>query len=243
MKPRLLLILHRRMGLISALFVMLLSLTGLILHYSTGLRLDSSFIDSPALVDWYGIEVPDITVNYQAGGSHLAQLDNSLFLNARPIPGNFAELQGLVTTDFGFAAATADQIILLTGAGELVEVLGSVHGVPAPIEAIGSTASGQVYLQALGETVLADLDALQWLPRPGVPAGITWQQPEPSPPALREQIRAGYTGSLISWERLLLDIHSGRILGGIGVILVDLMAILFLLMALTGIWIWSKRRP
>ena len=48
--------------------------------------------------------------------------------------------------------------------------------------------------------------------------------------------------SLISWERLLLDIHSGRVLGSLGVVLVDLMALLFMLMAASGVWIWSRRR-
>jgi len=40
----------------------------------------------------------------------------------------------------------------------------------------------------------------------------------------------------------LLDIHSGRVLGSLGVVLVDLMALLFMLMAASGAWIWSRRR-
>ena len=40
----------------------------------------------------------------------------------------------------------------------------------------------------------------------------------------------------------MLDLHSGRILGSWGVYLVDAAAILFMLLAITGVWLWGKRR-
>jgi hypothetical protein len=243
MKQRSLLILHRRMGLISALFLMLLSLTGLILHYSVGLRLDSRFIDSRALVNWYGIELPEISASYAAGNSRLSQLENRLFFNSNALPGNFPPLRGLVATDFGFAAASSNQLILLTDEGEIVEVLNSDYGVPAPINRLASNSDGEIYLDAAAETWRADPDSLQFEAGSTLPATLAWSEASAIPEPLRQQILTDYAASLISWERVLLDIHSGRILGSLGVILVDVMAILFFLMAATGIWIWSRRRP
>jgi hypothetical protein len=47
----------------------------------------------------------------------------------------------------------------------------------------------------------------------------------------------------ISWQRLLLDLHSGRWFGAYGVWLVDLAAVILLFLALSGCWIWfSKTR-
>jgi len=51
-----------------------------------------------------------------------------------------------------------------------------------------------------------------------------------------------YRGKGLPGERVILDIHSGRILGYVGVLLVDFMAILFLLLAMSGIWMWYKYR-
>ena len=62
MNQRLLRLLHRRMGITSALFVILLTVTGLLLQHSPILKLDTSYIQSPALVDWYGIEAPNVEI-------------------------------------------------------------------------------------------------------------------------------------------------------------------------------------
>ena len=51
-----------------------------------------------------------------------------------------------------------------------------------------------------------------------------------------------YRGRGLSMEKLILDVHSGRILGRFGVILVDLAAVLFLLLSITGTWIWIRRK-
>ena len=42
-------------------------------------------------------------------------------------------------------------------------------------------------------------------------------------------------------ERVLLDLHSGRIFGEAGVWLVDAAALLFLLLAGSGLWLWGRR--
>jgi hypothetical protein len=243
MKQRSLLILHRRMGLISALFLMLLSLTGLVLHYSVGLRLDSRFIDSRALVSWYGIELPEFSASFAAADRRLSQLENRLFFDSTALPGNFPPLRGLAPTDFGFAAASSNQLILLTDEGDIVEVLDADYGVPAPIERLASNADGELYLEVGSDIWQADPDSLQFQALVTAPATLVWSEASVVPDNLQQQILADYAASLITWERLLLDIHSGRILGNLGVILVDVMAILFFLMAATGIWIWSRRRP
>ena len=49
-------------------------------------------------------------------------------------------------------------------------------------------------------------------------------------------------GSGLPVERVLLDLHSGRIFGKPGVYVVDAAAILFLVLAASGVWLWGKRR-
>jgi uncharacterized iron-regulated membrane protein len=41
---------------------------------------------------------------------------------------------------------------------------------------------------------------------------------------------------------VLLDLHSGRIVGGWGIYLVDIIALLFIIIAITGIWMWWYKK-
>ncbi len=40
----------------------------------------------------------------------------------------------------------------------------------------------------------------------------------------------------------MLDLHNGRIFGGFGVFLIDAAAVLFLILAVTGVWMWARSR-
>ncbi|MCB2385418.1 PepSY-associated TM helix domain-containing protein [Thalassolituus alkanivorans] len=46
----------------------------------------------------------------------------------------------------------------------------------------------------------------------------------------------------ISWQRVLLDLHSGRWFGSWGVWVVDVAALILLFLALSGAWIWFSRK-
>jgi uncharacterized iron-regulated membrane protein len=55
-------------------------------------------------------------------------------------------------------------------------------------------------------------------------------------------LQRSYRGIGLSAERVMLDLHSGRILGRAGVYLVDAAAIVFLLLAVSGTWLWARRQ-
>lgn len=229
------------MGVVSALFVILLALSGIILQHSPALGLDNRFLGPGLLSGLYGIEAPDITLSYGADGHHVSLIGDAIYFNADRVPGNYAGLAGMAAADFGYLVATDQELLLLTATGELIEVLDSAVGVPDGIAALGTDGAGQSYLRQAGRVLRVDVDALTWSPAAAA-APIDWNARADLPPALSAQVGDDYARSLLSWERLLLDLHSGRILGGIGVVLVDLMALLFLLMAVTGVWIWTRRR-
>ena len=230
------------MGIVSALFVILLSLSGLILHHGPALNLDKPFIGSSQLLSWYKIEVPAIEIQYRAGQHGVQLIAESIYFDSDRLPGSFSDLKGFVATEFGYVAATSNQLLLLTDTGELIEVLGRVNLLPTGIRRIGSDAAGRLVLQTAMGIIDADLDGLRWTQSTSSASQLSWSDSSAPQAQRSEQIRADYAASLISWERLLLDIHSGRILGSLGVVLVDLMALLFMLMAASGVWIWSRRR-
>lgn len=236
------LILHRRMGLISAVFVLILAATGIVLHYTNTLGLDRTYIDSPLLLKWYGLEKPTPAVGYQAGDHHFLQIEDVLFMDERMLPGAFAALTGAIATEFGFLIVTVSELILISPGGELIEILGSEHGVPETMSGV-ATLEGQPVLRSAAGVYGVDVDSLQFSPMPEQSISPQWSSPVTVPGQLAETVGESYAATLISWERLLLDIHSGQLFGSFGRILIDVMAVLFMLMAATGIWIWSRRRP
>lgn len=62
---------------------------------------------------------------------------------------------------------------------------------------------------------------------------LAWYDVDPT------QIEQGYAPPL-SWDRVLLDLHTGRFFGDWGVYLMDAAAIVLLLLTFTGIYNWYR---
>ena len=68
-----------------------------------------------------------------------------------------------------------------------------------------------------------------------------WSEQVPLPGELRDILLKKYRGQGLTLERVLLDLHSGRLFGTFGVYIVDAAALLFLILAFTGVWMWMSR--
>ena len=228
--------------MISAFFVLLLSLTGLVLQHDAWFKLDSRFIRSSRILAWYNIEVPDVTTSYSDAQHSISLIANKLYFDALPLDGVYRSLTGFIAQDFGYVVSTIDQLLLLTELGETVEILGSVHGLPSPIDGMGLTSDDELVLSVAGAAFRANLDSLIWSSVVLSNEEMALSTALPLSQELTQLIKQDYGNSLLSWERLVLDLHSGRFLGAWGERLMDVMALLFIFMALTGLWIWSRRR-
>ena len=239
---RSLLALHRTLGLISAFFVIVLSLTGLALQHSSRFDFDSRFLRSQAWLSWYGIEVPDISKSFVNGSNSISLISDALYFDATLVIEGVPDIKGFVTQENGHVAASPNRLFLFGRAGELIEILGAVHGVPGQIEALAQGAGNSLLIRSVEGVYQADLENLDFAQLDQSETQLNWSQPVRLGPDLSARVRNNYGDVLVSWERLILDIHSGRIIGQWGVVLIDVMAILFLTMAVTGVWIWSRRR-
>jgi len=239
---RSLLALHRTLGLTSALFVILLSVTGLTLQHSSRFDLDASFLRAQAWLSWYKIEVPNITKSYIIDNGTVSLIADALYFNASLVSYSVPDIRGLVSLEDSYVAASPERLFLISGAGELIEVLGAVHGVPDQIEALAQGSQNSLLIRTSESVYQADLDNLEFNNLDLVNPQVSWNATAQVSQDIEARIKNNYGDLLVSWERLILDIHSGRIIGQWGVVLVDVMAILFLFMAVTGVWIWSRRR-
>lgn len=230
---------HRRIGIGAAVLVVWLAVTGVLLGHTDDFRLDERHARAGWLLDWYGIGAPEDIPGHRLGDRHwVSQAGERIYFDAQPLPGEYGALLGAVPAGGEILVAAGEHVLVLTREGLLAEVLGPAHGVPPEMRAIGTEGPQPVLRTARGDyTPAAGLAS--W--RRVEPADIRWSRPRAVPDALRARIIADYRGRLLTLERVLLDVHSGRLFGPVGVIVVDLGAIAFLILALTGLWMWLKR--
>jgi len=231
---------HRKIGVTAAIFVMLLVFTGLLLNHTDELNLHNIFIKNNLLLDWYHIQ-PKGNVNGFSVDQHwFVQIDSHLYFDQKEIMDHIEELIGVVMLNNEFVVALDGSMLILTSSGDLVEGLSGAEGVPSGIKSIGLSEAGEIVIKAAHGDYLADLEATEWNEEEGLI--VNWSVPKEIPKELIEQLLILYRGTGLPVERIILDIHSGRILGHAGVLLVDFMAILFLLLAMSGVWMWYKYR-
>ena len=233
---------HRRIGIVAALLVLVLSLTGLALNHTDRLGLDERYVTWEWLLDRYGIEAPAEAVSYVADNTRITLMGDRLYADRQIQPVLFSALQGVVFADGFLAAAAGDAILLVTPDGQLVDRLGAESGVPAGIETIGVSDAGRILVGTAASVYGAGMDALVWSPEPEPPGEIRWAVADAADASLLNDLRQDFRGRIVPVERVLLDLHSGRIAGWVGTLLMDAAAVLLLVLALTGSWLWFVRR-
>lgn len=228
---------HRRVGIVSAVFVVLLATTGVALNHSDRLRLAQLEIHWPALLTWYGIEPAAIT-SFAVGDRWLSEGGGTLFLQDRPILDCPPPLRGAVAWRDQLLALCDDRLMWMTEQGDLMETLTAVHGLPEQPQGLAVVDGHPV----VGGVQGAAWDLVDWTSRT-LEQPLTRVRPEPAPTAIQARLQAHWQGMTgVTLERVLLDLHSGRLLGRWGPWLMDAAALLLLILALSGLWLWRRRR-
>jgi hypothetical protein len=234
-----LLVWHRRLGLAVSVIVLLLSVTGLLLNHTDALKLDQTSLRADWLLRWYGyppVAAPD---SFRAGERWVSTAGGKLYLDQTPVAEAGGPALGAAQLDGGLvAAALADSVILLAPDGTVVERLGAAS-LPGAPQRIGLADDARLALGTAQGTFVADADLIQWQPAAAAPA---WSEAQAAPPALRDALAQAQRGPGLSAERVLLDLHSGRLFGAWGPWVMDAAAIVFVILALTGIVNWGWRR-
>ncbi len=242
-RPRLVGILwhwHRRVGLIAALFAVLLAVTGIVLNHTAQLGLDRSFVPWSWLTQLYGDDSSDLPA-FKLGEHWLTRASSGrVYLDAKEVAPCSGKLVGAVQADGMLYAGCAEELLLLTPGGALVESVNASTGLPAPVQAIGLIGE-QVAVQSAGDWRLANLDTMDFSQR--APAGgavIRQLVPDRLPDTIRARIPA--PEQWLSWERVLLDVHSGRLFGRLGVLWMDTVGVLLATLATSGVAMWWLHR-
>ena len=88
--------LHRYIGIVICVFLVLLSVTGIFLNHTDDLNLDKRFINWPWLLKHYGLAVPQPKQNFNLGQNAVTNYDGQIFYNEKLLFQNEDEIKGAV---------------------------------------------------------------------------------------------------------------------------------------------------
>ncbi len=230
---------HRRVGLLAIALVITLAITGIMLNHTEDFKLDKTFVDSALVLDWYGLEPEGEPVSFSVPGHWISQWQKEIFFDDRIITSNDQTLHGAIHSHEFIVLAFDHELLLLTNKGELVE------RIPTSISFKKTVRLGVKYQRPVIETedaihYIADEHIIDW----DVVSDddIVWSNPVAIQNGQREALLRAFRGNGLNLERVILDLHSGRIFGHYGIYLMDAAAIALLWLSLSGLWVWWSRR-
>ncbi len=234
---------HRYIGLSAALLVVVLAISGILLNHAGGLALKQRYVHGGWLLDWYGMHAPtpDAGWSLPGRGEPVGLLGGRLFIGETLTGIELPDLRGALTMPEFIVAASSDSLLLLSPRGEQLDRLDRLAGLPhGEVRRIGMIA-GRLAAGIGAGRYVADDDLLNWRPLP-TGSRVAWSESRALPDPLAQRLREDYREHLLDWERVLLDLHSGRILGQGGVWLMDAAAIMLLLLAMSGTAVWLRQK-
>jgi hypothetical protein len=231
---------HRWIGIGLAAFVILLSGTGIAINHSDNWNLNNRYVTWSWLLDAYGIRAPVLSASFSDRGHYAALLGHRLYFDHREITDNVDSLTGLVVTGELALLTTDDSAFVLTIEGDLVEQLDLSQRLPGRIEALGRSQNSAVIYSA-DSIFRSDKDVTQFEEWSNTSdADIVSSQVLPLPDSILSSLQNQYRGRGLSIERLLTDVHSGRLVGKSGPLFMDAIAVLLMLLSATGLFMWLR---
>lgn len=225
---------HGHAGVAATLFLVLLVITGIILNHEEALKLDKREVSTPWLMRWYGINAANPEMGYLMDDRYFSWEGEKWALGDKSLPGSPEHPVGAVAVNGIHFVATSSALYIFQADGQLVDKL-EKQALPAyPVLALGLTGDNVVLQTPSG--MMASADGLTWQ-KINIPT--TWSELQPLPEEIKRQMTVLLAPG-ISLERILLDVHSGRIFGRYGPWVVDAVAIALLLLGVSGVWIYVR---
>jgi hypothetical protein len=234
---------HRRAGLAAIILLIIMSITGIMLNHTESLKLDETYTDSSFILNWYELDPAGEPLSFKVANHQITQWEHQVFFDDKIVTSSKQIIRGAVESGGLTIIAFDSEIILLTENGAFVDRMPAGTGF-SNIQQIGTKHSRPVIRTEKPETkkpiyYIADEEILKWDTVDN--AGITWSQSNELNETKRENLRKSYRGEGLTLERVILDLHSGRILGQFGVYLMDAAAIALIWLSISGLWIWLQR--
>ena len=124
--------------------------------------------------------------------------------------------------------------------GEVLEHWPIAPDIGSSVTAVAPATQGVALRSAVGVHVF-DLQAADISIAAAEADEFVWQDSSAPGAVLIQAIERDYRGRGVSFERLLTDLHSGRLVGLPGSLVMDLAAVALVFLAVSGLIIWWRR--
>lgn len=223
---------HRWTGLLSALWLLQLAMTGLLLQHADDLKLTQTHVSSPTVLKWFGY-----AKNHQiwySGEQAIYQVDDVVGFN--DVKANIAApLVGVVRSQNQWLVATSDSVYRFNQQGEIIQQLDDYDGVPTPINQLIINKQGDVDIQVEEQwyTLQASGDFIATQQTFNKPI-----QARPMTASEQSQYLSQALQGKLSYDKVLHGIHAG-IQGSKWLNSLSALALIFL--CFSGIFLFFKQ--
>lgn len=231
---------HRRIGIFISIPALIIALSGLILNHSKRLNLHETYISNTAILSWYGMSPKTETLAFELDGIWATQFENDLYLNETLVVNDITKLKDIEKIGDFIVVASLDSLFLFHNSSkELIEKVGSETLPAGNIQAI-AVRNNRLLIDTTEGSFSTPSDISNFITdnRPALEIA----DPTAIPAQLKEQLLDNWRGKGLSLWRIVLDIHSGNFFGAIGVFFADLAAVCIVLLVISGLYYWSRRR-
>ena len=230
---------HRRVGLSIMVVLVFLSITGILLNHSPAAGLSKKILSFEWLLDWYGFETVALT-GFEVGKQWIYHPgDRELFLDGQPVASCVPPLLNATRTDSFLTALCKDELVIFNFNGELVEKINTLSGLPEHTTNMRYL-DDTLLIQSHNEILSLDINTLEIEPSELIIE--SWPLPSSLPSTIVDELKQSSQLPGISLETVILDLHSGRFFGDLGVLFVDFMGLLTVFLAMTGTYVWLMKR-
>ena len=227
---------HKQLGLLAAAFFAYLALTGLFLNHSELVDPDSTPINAPWLMTWYGLKTEVPANGFRVDGLLFVASDEVWVWSGKALKPGHGQALGAARNADQLWIATNSELDLFQIDGHLVERIERDFLPAFPLRRLG-TLDGRLIVET-GRGAFSTTDGIAWVPLT-VGAKVSWSRIQPLSDAEKTSLEPLFAPAL-TLERIIADVHSGRIFGRYGMLVTDALAASLLLLVGSGIWMYFK---
>ena len=231
---------HRMAGLFAAVFLLLLTVTGLLLMQADDLDLNNRYVSNDGVLDWYGIRPAPPPLTFAANKNLITQVGGRLYFESNFLLRTDSQLIGATPAADEILVATTDGLVLVTTGGKVAEKMDETVGIPHAPTHLGTIGDGTIVLKSADGLFIFEPLSARFQSAPAN-LSVRWQDPTVAPAGTIEAINRNYRGTGLTLERIIIDLHTGRLLGPLGVTLITIASILLLVLIVSGIILWTQR--
>lgn len=227
---------HRRFGVLVSVFVLWLAISGWLLNHTAFLNLAQRSISLPLLSAHYGLSVELPVQAFNAGAHWLTFNSTTAWLDGKSLESALSQPLGLIEGERALYLANATTLLLLEKNGAPIDSE-RVDSLPIKnISRLGYGCGGVVISDA--QAIYASGDGISWQ---RCDSDVQWSSASPLSAQQRATIEP-LVQPAVSLEKLIQDLHSGRFFGAWGPLFIDFVGLIFVVLALSGLWMFAHQR-